>query len=115
MKRVAIVLIIGLSGLALAVRAAESRGKFGVGLRASSQNVTSENDEENSVGMAGGGLLLRYRMSKRWGFEISSEHLTTKDDGGAFTREAQPVTLSASYHFGRQRLWDWYVLAGVGA
>lgn len=106
--------VIALSLIAATGGLAEARGKFGVGLRTSAQSIASENDVDNPTEMAGGGIHVRYRASKRWGFELSSEHVSHERAGGSYTRESQPVTLTASWHFGRQIFWDWYLLGGIG-
>jgi hypothetical protein len=85
-----------------------------VGLRATSQSIAAESNADNRLDLAGGGLHVRWRITRNWGLELSAEHIKAEKGDGAFVRESQPVTLSASYHFSRGILWDWYLLAGVG-
>ncbi len=94
---------------------AEARGKFGVGLRATSQTIASDANMEQSVSLSGGGLHLRYRIGGRVGLEVSTEHVSSATAGGAFTRDANPITLTATLSFSKGLLWDWYFLGGIGA
>jgi hypothetical protein len=93
---------------------APQASRWAIGLRTTAQNIAPESNVDNKLNLQGAGLHVRYRMNRRWGFELSTEHVRAELGGGAFVRESNPVTLSASFHFGRSFKWDYYVLAGIG-
>jgi hypothetical protein len=100
--------------LCSAAASAQAEGRWGIGLRTTAQNISPESNVDNKLNLQGGGLHVRYRMNRRWGFEITSEHVRAELGGGAFIRESNPITLGASFHFGRSYKWDYYVLLGIG-
>ena len=93
---------------------APDSSRWGIGLRTTAQSIAPESNVDNKLNLQGGGLHIRYRMNRRWGFELSTEHVRAELGGGAFIRESNPVTLGASFHFGRSRRWDTYLLVGIG-
>ncbi len=100
--------------LCSAAAQARAEGQWGIGLRTTAQNIAPESNVDNKLNLQGGGLHVRYRANRHWGFELSSEHVRAELGGGAFVRESNPVTVGASFHFGRSFRWDYYVLMGVG-
>jgi hypothetical protein len=107
-------ILVAIATLVAGAAVAEARGKLGVGLRATSQTVAPEGNEENHLELGGGGLHVRYRFTRLLGIELTAEHLKAEKGGGDFVRESSPVTLAATIHFGGL-LWDWYGIVGVGA
>ncbi len=97
-------------------------GQFGIGLRTSTENVGSANQQEsNTLHMAGGGIQVRYRASARWSIELSTETMRSptinKDapDGMThYVREAKATTFDAFWHISPHRRWDWYLIVGLG-
>jgi hypothetical protein len=89
-------------------------GRFGIGLRTTSLAVADEANPDNKFGLGGGGLHVRFRLTERWGLELSSEEVSGETKDGHFKRTANPVTLSAAYHLTPKRPWDFYLLLGVG-
>lgn len=89
--------------------------RFGIGLRTTSLAVADEADPKNKFGLGGGGLHVRFRLTQRWGLELTSETVTGQTKDGNFTRTANPVTLAAAYHLTPNRPWDFYLLLGLGS
>lgn len=68
-----------------------------------------------SSAWTGGGLHVRFRLTERWGLELTSETVTGQTKDGNFSRTANPVTLAAAYHLTPNRPWDFYLLLGLGS
>jgi hypothetical protein len=97
----------------------EDGRRFGVGLRSTGQVIAADGDDDNPLGLQGGGLQLRYRFGARFSWEVSLETIETQHDDDAgdavFTRSSHPVTLSVLWHITRpERAWDLYLLFGFG-
>lgn len=88
--------------------------KFGVGLRLSNAGLSSRADRANKVDLGGGGLQVRYRLDRRWEFELSIEGLRAELQDGAVVRESSPATLAVLVHMRPEQRWDWYLIGGIG-
>lgn len=87
--------------------------KWGVGLRVTSQSMTSAANPDDTIEMGGGGIQARYRLNRRWEFEISVAG-TRGERGADYVRESGSFTLTALFHMRPHQRWDWYLLAGFG-
>ncbi len=72
-----------------------------------------DNSGDAQTDMGGGGLHVRYRMTPRWGFELSLDDVKG-DIADGMTRESGSATLSVALHLRPGHRWDWYLLAGFG-
>lgn len=62
-----------------------------------------------------GGLVARYRASRRIELELAIEHGTEQlEDGYESDLELSAVTASLLVHLAPQSVWDWYLLGGLG-
>jgi hypothetical protein len=88
--------------------------EWGVGLRATGERVDPKDDGPNGIGMGGGGLLVRWRISRRFGLELGVDGVTGKLADGAFERKTSSAQLAATFHLTPGSRWDFYLLLGVG-
>jgi len=88
--------------------------EWGLGLRATGEQVQSHDDGSDAIGMAGGGLLVRWRLSERWGLELDLDGMSGKLAGGAFERKTSALGLTGSFHLTPGSRWDLYLLLGIG-
>jgi len=102
-----------LSGLLVLASAAEARAEWAVGLRTTAQHLTSDDDRGNDIGLAGGGLTVRWRFLRGWSAEITLEGLRG-EIGSDFVREGSLATLTFAWHVMPDAPWDLYLLAGIG-
>jgi hypothetical protein len=91
----------------------QTKHRWGVGLRAVSQNLSNDSDDD-ALHMGGGGLHVRWRFAPRWSAELSFEGLRADEHDGAYQRELSSSHLIFGYHFTPYRRWDWFLLAGIG-
>lgn len=102
-----------LSGLLVLGLAADARAEWGVGLRTTAQHLASDDDLGNEIGLAGGGLQVRWRFARSFGLELTLEGLRG-ESGSDFVRKGSLVTIGFAWHVIPDSPWDFYVLAGVG-
>lgn len=88
---------------------------WSVGAHVASLSLAPKGDKSGDAqtDMGGGGVHVRYRMTPRWGFELSLDDVKG-DIAQGMTRESGSATLSVAFHMRPGRRWDWYLLAGVG-
>lgn len=92
---------------------AHAEGRFGVGLRTTSQHVAGSEDDGNDIHMVGGGLMARWRFAHAWSVELSLEALSG-EIGGGYQRKSGLVSVAALWHLTPDRPWDLYFLLGLG-
>jgi hypothetical protein len=122
MKRLAIATLLMSTLLGATARAdwddGERYGRFGIGLRTTAQTVAPKDDASNALHMGGGGITLRYRLSRIWALELTSESMKSPAmDGGttaAYSRSAKSSVFAIQWHFFDRGHWDWYALFGIG-
>lgn len=95
---------------------ADTRSRFGVGVRTGSLGLVSSLRADNTIAMDGGGLHLRFSLSPRFELELSSLTLSGEQAQGALQRDSELATLSALIHLGPRhyRPIDWYLIVGAG-
>jgi hypothetical protein len=87
--------------------------RWGVGLRAASQGLENDSDDDR-LRMGGGGLHVRWRFATKWSVELSMEGLRADLYDGAYQRELDNSTVTFGYHFTPYSRWDLAILAGLG-
>lgn len=90
--------------------------RFGLGLRLSGLTLgerASDGAAEQQFSV--GGLVARYRASRRIELELAVEHGTEQlEDGYQSDLELSAVTAAMLVHLSPQSVWDWYLLGGLG-
>jgi hypothetical protein len=109
-RPLAAALILTLAGAGVA----RAEHRWGVGLRGSAQKISGEGDAPgHEVQLAGGGLQGRWRMTPRFGLELTLEGFGGAK-GEAFQREGGAIGLSGMLHLTVDGPWDLYLLLGAG-
>jgi hypothetical protein len=97
--------------------------RFGIGLRFGSMGIEDKDAAgrtmEEGQQFATGGLVARYRATRRLELELSFDHGTQQiegDDGELYETDLELTTATASvlFHMRPQARWDWYLLGGLG-
>lgn len=97
--------------------------RFGVGLRFGSMGIEDKDMAGRTMDQgqqfATGGLVARYRATRRLELELSLEHGTQQvegADGELYETDLELTTATASllFHMRPQARWDWYLLGGLG-
>ncbi len=99
---------------ALLLPATAAADEWGVGLRATGERVDPKDDAPNGIGMGGGGLYVRWRISRRFGLELGLDGVSGKLADGAYERKTSSAQLAATFHLTPGSRWDLYLLLGVG-
>ncbi len=89
--------------------------RFSVGLRMSGLNVDDPAVGDEGQAFTTGGLVARYRVTRRLELELALEHGTQQVEGMATDLELTAGTASLLFHMRPQARWDWYLLGGLGA
>jgi len=90
--------------------------EWGLGLRATGERVDPHDDATaQGIGMGGGGLLIRWRISGLFGLELALDGFDGKLADGAFERKTSSLGLTAQFHLTPGSRWDFYLLAGLAA
>ncbi len=91
--------------------------RLGVGLRVGGLTLSeraTDGSEDQSFSM--GGLVARYRASRRIELELAIEGGREQlDHGYESSYQMSAVTAAALIHLTPQSEWDWYLLGGLGA
>jgi len=90
--------------------------RLGVGLHAVSMAIVPHDDPDaDPTELAGGGLQVRYRVSRRW--ELGLELATMRqhdEDGEPFGENIHVATVGAQLRMRPGRHLDWYFSGGLG-
>ena len=99
---------------ALLLPAIAQADEWGLGLRATGERLDPHDDDvAHGVGMGGGGLFLRWRISELFGLELAFDGFGGKL--GGFERKTSSLGLTAQFHLTPGSRWDLYLLAGLAA
>ena len=90
--------------------------RLGVGLHVASLAIADRNDPEaDPTQLGGGGIQVRYRLTRRWELELGVTTLQQHDaDHMATGPQVHAGTIGASFHMRPGHRWDWYLLGAVG-
>lgn len=102
-----------LCGVVILATAPAARAEWAVGLRTTAQHLTSDDDRGNEIGLAGGGVTVRWRFHRAWSAEVTLEGLRG-EIGDDFVREGSLGTLTFAWHVMPEAPWDLYLMAGIG-
>jgi hypothetical protein len=90
--------------------------RFGVGLHLASLAIASrDNPDAEPTHLGGGGIQLRYQVTRRWELELGFATLREQDaEGMPIGPVIHTGTVGALYHMRPGRRWDWYLLGAIG-
>jgi opacity protein-like surface antigen len=89
--------------------------KWGIGLRLTSMDVRSADNEDNEISLAGAGIHVRYLLASHWRAELTLEGVENdNEDELGYTRSSGMATLGMHYIFNPYDAWNVYGLAGIG-
>jgi hypothetical protein len=90
--------------------------RLGVGLHAVSMAIVPHDDPDaDPTELAGGGLQVRYRVSRRWELGLELATMRQHDDNGEpFGENIHVATVGAHFRMRPGRHLDWYFSGGLG-
>lgn len=88
--------------------------RWGLGLRASNAALTSEARPDDPLEMNGGGLFLRWRLSRHWSLEGAVNGWSARSEEGSYERDLGLSTIGAAYHLTPWGKWDFYLSGAFG-
>jgi opacity protein-like surface antigen len=89
--------------------------RFALGLHLGAVSIDDSFAPDGQQQFSTGGLVARYRASRRLELELAIDHGNQQIDEMKTDYQLTAATASLLVHMRPQARWDWYLLAGVGA
>jgi hypothetical protein len=92
--------------------------RLGVGLHGMGLAIANREDPDaDPTQLGGGGLQVRYRLTRRWELELGIGALQQHDEetGEPIGSVFHTATLGALFHMRPGHHWDWYLVGALGA